>query len=242
MLFLALAADSVCPSLPTFLSCLSVCLSVILLYQSKRLGVSCCRRTSFEGQTTHTHTRTRWSEQRKQSGAGRPVPAAVPMTDCVSVRAQQTLLSARRRTVTQKDNSSVCARGDYSIPLLFLPHSHANPGLLTLQRHEITHTQKKHTQCGYTQGAWESVWPLQGEEGGGRAAGLSQQSDIKTTIGRKFGVCNQFSCDVLFHYVSDEYSQELYGSLNNWCIYFSINRIHNWGQCTGAQVEHVSVI
>lgn len=57
---------------------------------------------------------------------------------------QQMALSVCICTVAQKDNSSVCAWGDYSIPLLFILHSHANPGLLTLQSSKITLTHKKH--------------------------------------------------------------------------------------------------
>lgn len=58
---------------------------------------------------------------------------------------QQMALSVSIWTVAQKDNSSECAWGDYSIPLLFsLLHSHTNPGLLTLRSSEITQTHKKH--------------------------------------------------------------------------------------------------
>lgn len=89
------------------------------------------------------------------------------MTDCRSVSAaQQTALSAPLCTVAQKDNSSVCAWGDYDIPqLFFLKHSHTNPGLATLAAQQNqTNTQKK-MERGFTRRAWESFrFRKRGEE------------------------------------------------------------------------------
>lgn len=62
-------------------------------------------------------------------------------------------------TKGQLKSVSLCVCGEYSIPLLFLVHSHTNPGLLTLARSEITQIRKK-TQSHYTQRAWESLCPL----------------------------------------------------------------------------------
>lgn len=129
----------------TTLSHIPVCLSRC---QTKLgPGMTCCHWASFWGQTTHTHTHiqnthTHWPQQRSLK---RSDPTTVWVTVCLSLlQIEQLALSVWFCTLTQKDNSSVCAWGDYSIPVLLLSLSHANPGLPTLQSSETTQTHKKH--------------------------------------------------------------------------------------------------
>lgn len=127
-------------------------LSVISSYQREAWNelLSLDKLMARTTHSTHTHRHTHWSQQRKQNNARRSVPTAVWVSNCLSLPSmlhiRQMALSVYIRTVTQKDNSSVRAWGDYSIPPLFLLHSHANPGLLTLHSREITQTHKKNTK------------------------------------------------------------------------------------------------
>lgn len=113
-----------------------------------RLGMSCCRWTSLWPDHTLMHTHrihTDPSRENKSMLGDLFQQLSEWLTVSPSVlHIQQMALSVSICTVAQKDNSSVCAWGDYSIPLLFLLHSHTNPGLLTLQSSEITQTCKKH--------------------------------------------------------------------------------------------------
>lgn len=100
-------------------------------------------------QTTHSCAQTDPSRENKS------VPGDVfqQLSEWLTVspsklHIQQMALSVSIWAAAQKDNSSVCAWGDYSIPLLPPPplpplHSHTNPGLLTPRNSEITQTHKK---------------------------------------------------------------------------------------------------
>lgn len=138
------------------------CLSVMSLYQREAWN-ELLSLDKLLSQTTHTHTHKQNTHSRENKTMLRDLFQQLSEWLTVSpsvLQFQQMALFVCICTVTQKDNSSVCAWGDYNIPLLFLPYSQANPGLLTLQSSKITQTHKK-TQTHYTQGAWESFWLLQ---------------------------------------------------------------------------------
>lgn len=91
----------------TTLSHIPVCLSRC---QTKLgPGMTCCHWASFWGQTTHTYRiHTHWPQQRSLK---RSDPTAVWVTACLSLlQIEQLALSVWFCTLTQKDNSSVCAR------------------------------------------------------------------------------------------------------------------------------------
>lgn len=128
------------PRCPTFLS---VCHVVKPNWDLEWLVV--IGRASGARPHTPIHTyriHTHWPQQRSLK---RSDPTTVWVTVCLSLlQIEQLALSVWFCTLTQKDNSSVCAWGDYSIPVLLLSLSHANPGLPTLQSSETTQTHKKH--------------------------------------------------------------------------------------------------
>lgn len=129
----------------TMLSHIPVCLSRC---QTKLgPGMTCCHWASFWGQTTHTHTHIQNTHTDPSREVLRDLIQQLSewVTVCLSLlQIEQLALSVWFCTLTQKDNSSVCAWGDYSIPVLLLSLSHANPGLPTLQSSETTQTHKKH--------------------------------------------------------------------------------------------------
>lgn len=137
-------AQLCCPNLPTFHCCLSVCHLVVPKRGLEWVVVA----GQAYGQTTHSCTHTEYTLIRaEKTNQCSEICSNSCLSDWLSLRQCCTFnkwLFLCICTVAQKDNSSVCAWGDYSIPLLFLLHSHTNPGLLTLQSSEITQTCKKH--------------------------------------------------------------------------------------------------
>lgn len=99
----------------------------------------------------HTLVHTSWSQQRKQVSARRCVPAAVWVTDCLSIQTAHSTngsLSLSRSGPPHKGTTQVCVREvitAFHAPPTPPLHSHTNPRLLTLRNSEITQTHKNNT-------------------------------------------------------------------------------------------------
>lgn len=114
------------------------------MYQWHR--INSCRWTATQFRPhTHAHKVTQQRENKSVPGDVFQQLSEWLTVSPSKLHIQQMALSVSIGAVAQKDNSSVCAWGDYSIPPLFFPpslHSHTNPGLLTLRNSEITQTHR----------------------------------------------------------------------------------------------------
>lgn len=139
-----------------------------------RLEFSCRRHRGFWPRPhARTHAQNKQlSQQRSQINARRFIPTAVWVTDCRSVSAALSTngsfcISLYSGTKGQLKCVCVRAWGDYDIPALFFPKAFTYKSRVSnthCAAKSNKHT-KKMESC-FTQGAWESFWPLPKAGGG----------------------------------------------------------------------------
>lgn len=148
----------------------------VTLYQKE--GMSCCRSKSL---WVRPHTHAHKLIPAEKTNQCQEMCSNSCLSDWLSLHQNCTFNKWLSLSLSgQKDNSSVCAWSDYSIPLLFFPAPFTHKSRVTDTPEQWNHTNAQKTQREYTQGAWESFWALPREKGGALRVGKKKFFNSQT--------------------------------------------------------------